>query len=160
MKSLLSDPWLDLATRIVVGTIFVAASIEKAADPAAFAVLIDNYKLVSPQFSLLIASTVPWLELICGLSILFGTGTRGAALVLGILTAGFTIAVTSGVLRGLDISCGCYTLDPEAGRIGWRKVAENTGLLVLFLFLVYSTGARFTLNRWLANGAGKEGTQS
>lgn len=160
MKTLLNNPWLELATRLVVGTIFISASIEKAADPNAFATLIDNYKILPPQMSLIAASTLPWLELVCGLSILFGIGTRGGSLVLGLLTFGFTLAVISGVLRGLDISCGCFTLDPEVGQIGWRKVAENTGLIVLFLFLVYSDGARFTLERWLADRTGKEGTVS
>lgn len=158
MKTLLNNPWMELATRLVVGTIFVAASIEKAADPNAFAVLIDNYKILSPQLSLFVASTLPWLELVCGLSILFGIGTRGGSFVLGLLTLGFTIAVISGVLRGLDISCGCFTLDPDVGLIGWRKVAENSGLIVLFVFLVYSDGARFTLERLLADRTGKEGT--
>lgn len=157
MRALLSNPWLELATRLVTGTTFIAASIEKAADPATFAILIENYRILSPELSLLVASTLPWVELVCGFAILFGWGVRGGALVLGLLTAGFTAALISGVLRGLDISCGCYTLDPDVGRIGWRKVAEDVALLVLFLFLVYSTGTRYTLEAWLSSRTGKEG---
>lgn len=150
MSALLANRWLELLTRIVLGSIFVSASIEKAADPAAFALLIENYKLLSPSAALIVASTLPWVELVCGVTVLLGIAVRGSSLVLGLLTVGFTTAVVIGILRGLDISCGCYTLDPEIGKIGWRKVAENTGLVVLSVFLVYSTAARVTLDRLVA----------
>lgn len=159
MSALLSNRWLELLSRLVIGTIFVSASIQKAADPAAFAVMIDNYKILSPSATMFIASTLPWLELVCGVAVILGVAVRGSSLVIGILTVGFTAAVVSGVLRGLDISCGCYTLDPEAGRIGWRKVAENTGIIVLSVFLVYSTAARVTLDRLVA-GRNDQGASS
>lgn len=150
MNALLANRWLELLTRLVVGTIFISASVEKVADPASFAVLIDNYKLLPTTATLFLASTLPWVELVCGIAVVLGVAVRGSSLVIGLLTVGFTGAVISGVLRGLDISCGCYTLDPEVGKIGWLKVAENTGIVVLSLFLVYSTAARVTLDRLVA----------
>lgn len=150
MNALLANRWLELLTRLVLGTIFVFASIEKAADPASFAMLIENYKLLSPSASMFIASTLPWVELVCGIAVILGVAVRGSSLMIGLMTVGFTAAVVSGVLRGLDISCGCYTLDPEVGKIGWLKVAENTGIVVLSVFLVYSTAARVTLDRLVA----------
>ncbi len=157
MKHVLGNSLLQLATRLLVGCIFVYASVEKVFDPGAFSLLIDNYKMLPAGYSLIIASTLPWVELVCGLAIIFGTGTRGAALVLGLLTVGFTGAVASGIVRGLDISCGCYTLDPTVGKIGWPKVIENTGLVLLFLFLVYSTGTRYTLDSMFRSRSGPEG---
>lgn len=157
MKHLLENSELQLATRLLTGCIFVYASIEKAFDPGAFSLLIDNYKLLPDGASLVIASTLPWVELVCGLAIIFGTGTRGAALVLGILTVGFTLAVAAGIMRGLDISCGCYTLDPTVSKIGWQKVIENCGLVLLFLFLVYSTGTRYELDVLFRSRSGPEG---
>jgi uncharacterized membrane protein YphA (DoxX/SURF4 family) len=150
MNSLLANRWLELLTRLVIGTIFVSASIEKAADPASFAVMIENYKILSPAASMFVASTLPWVELVCGVAVILGVAVRGSALVIGLLTVGFTSAVVAGILRGLDISCGCFTLDPEVGKIGWRKVAENTGIVVLSVFLVYSTAVRVTLDRLVA----------
>lgn len=147
MRSLLELPWLSLLTRMVVGGIFVFSSVEKTANPNAFALLIDNYRLFPHEVSLILASFLPWMELVCGMAILSGVGHRGGGLAAGTLTFGFTIAVVSGLLRGLDISCGCYTLDPDVGKIGWMKVIENTGLLLLSVFLVYSSGDRWTLDR-------------
>ena len=48
----------------------------------------------------------------------------------------FSAAVVSALWRGLDISCGCYTQDPAAERLGWWKVGENT-VLAVFAFLVF-----------------------
>ncbi|MCU0454170.1 MAG: DoxX family membrane protein [Bacteroidetes bacterium] len=160
MNSLLADRRLELLTRLVVGTIFVSASIEKAAEPAAFAAMIDNYKVLSPALSMFVASTLPWVELICGVAVILGVGVRGGALVIGLLTIGFTFAVISGIMRGLDISCGCYTLDPEVGKIGWRKVVENSGIVVLSVFLVYSTAARVTLDRLVAGRREQEASSN
>ena len=61
----------------------------------------------------------------------------------------FTLAVMSALLKGLDISCGCFTQDPAAGHIGWLKVVENTSLFALTLFLYYSDTAKFTLIEYL-----------
>jgi hypothetical protein len=61
----------------------------------------------------------------------------------------FTLAVISAILRGLDISCGCFTQDPTAGKVGWMKVLQNTTLFALTLFLYFSKSNSFTLTRYL-----------
>jgi uncharacterized membrane protein YphA (DoxX/SURF4 family) len=138
MRQLFESPSLVVGSRIILGSLFLFSSIEKANDPYAFALLIDNYKIFPMDFNLLAASLLPWIELVCGMALLFGTYRHGAALLTGSLTLLFTIAVISGIARDLDISCGCFTLDPDASRIGWQKVAENLGIIVLSAFLVYS----------------------
>jgi len=115
--------------RIVLGTVFVFASIEKIADPDAFAAAVANYRAL-PAFPALAAATVvPWVELLCGFGLLSGTRVRGSALLISGMLVVFTGLVISALLRGLDISCGCFTLDPSAATVGWRKVAENVLLL-------------------------------
>ena len=144
MRELLDNRLLVLSVRLVVGAIFLFSSIEKAADPRTFAVLVDNYRLLPYSFSLGLASFLPWLELVCGLCLILGISFRGASLLVGSLTCVFTVAVISGILRGLDISCGCFTLDPEASKIGWQKVIENAGLIFLSAYLVLSRTDGFT----------------
>lgn len=145
MKALLANPHLVLLTRVFLGLLFVVSSLEKIVDPAAFAHSIGNYKLLPPWLPMTVATILPWLELFCGFSLLFGIFIRGSALLLSAMLIVFTFAVTSGILRGLDISCGCFTQDPTAGRIGWMKVLENSTLIVLSLFLYYSNSNHFTL---------------
>lgn len=121
--------------RIVLGVVFVVASIEKIANPTGFAAAISGYRIIAGDPALLIATVLPWIELLCGLGLLFGLSVRGSALLALIMLSVFTLVVLSALWRGLDISCGCYTQDPDATRIGWSKVGEN-GVLILMSFLV------------------------
>lgn len=151
MKDLLSNPYLSLLTRAFLGIFFIIVSIDKIADPAAFALSIGNYKLLPLAAVGIIATVLPWLELLCGFAILFGAAQRGSSLLLCLMLGVFTVAVASALARGLDISCGCFTQDPSAEKIGWMKVVENTSLLLLSLFLFFSKANKFTLESFIGN---------
>jgi uncharacterized membrane protein YphA (DoxX/SURF4 family) len=138
MTAALDNRALTVATRLIVGSVFVFASIEKTADPVAFAAMIDHYRIIGGTASLLSAMLLPWLELVAGITLILGVTPRGASLLIGSMTILFTAAILSGIARGLDIGCGCYTLDPDVSRIGWGKVAENVGLVILSVYLVIS----------------------
>ncbi|MEK7670843.1 MAG: MauE/DoxX family redox-associated membrane protein, partial [Bacteroidota bacterium] len=79
MKFLIENNYIVLPSRLFVGFIFVLASINKIADPNAFAVSIANYKIIEPPLTLLIATVLPWTELLCGLCLLFGIMMRGSS---------------------------------------------------------------------------------
>jgi uncharacterized membrane protein YphA (DoxX/SURF4 family) len=123
--------------RVALGVLFVSVSIEKIADASAFAASISSYRIVTGDMALLAATILPWVELLCGCGLLFGLFVRGSSFLVLIMLAVFTIAVLSALWRGLDISCGCYTQDPGAARLGWWKVGENSILLLISL-LVYN----------------------
>ena len=146
MKVRLAHPLFILALRLVLGMVFITASIEKAADPAAFAVSIGNYKLVSASVALVGATIIPWLELLVGFSFLFGTGVRGSSLLASGMLLLFIAAVASALLRGLDISCGCFTQDPAAGAMGWGKLLENSLLLLASAITYFFSGREFSLS--------------
>jgi uncharacterized membrane protein YphA (DoxX/SURF4 family) len=78
------------------------------------------------------------MELICGMCLVFGMLHRGAGLLLFGLLVVFTVAVVSALVRGLDISCGCFTQDPAAAKVGWLKIVENLGLIGLSLLVMLS----------------------
>jgi len=150
MNGLRSNDYAGFAARAFLGAVFIVASIDKVADPSAFAVSIDNYRILPQGLSLVLATVLPWVELLCGFGLLFGLFVRGSSLLTTMMLVLFTGAVISGLLRGLDISCGCFTQDPDVAKIGWGKVAENAGLIVLSGFVLLSTGLRFTIERLLA----------
>jgi cobalt-zinc-cadmium efflux system protein len=146
MKTLLHNDFVIAAARIALGVIFVFASINKIADPNAFAASIAHYKLVGHQTGLLLATVIPWLELISGMCLIFGIILRGSSLLVFIMMVVFTGGVISGLVRGLDISCGCFSQDPEVGKIGWLKLLENLGLIALSWFLLISKADKFTFD--------------
>jgi uncharacterized membrane protein YphA (DoxX/SURF4 family) len=145
MSGIRPNDYVVLAARVVLGGVFIVASIEKIADPAAFAVSIHNYRILPESLSLVIATFLPWIELLSGFGLVFGLFVRGSSLLTLVMLAVFTGAIVSGLLRGLDISCGCFTQDPTVAKIGWGKVTENVGLLVLSVVPLVSPGLAFTI---------------
>ena len=147
---IINNTYVVVAARMVIGVLFVIASADKIADPAAFATSISSYKLVPEFVALVVATVLPWMELICGVFLVFGVFRNGAGLVLTCLMAIFTVLVISALVRGLDISCGCFTQDPSAARIGWWKVAENTGLFIFSLVPTFSTNSSLSIEHTMA----------
>src|SRR5213594_4057828 len=72
------------AWRIVeflVGGIFIYAGVIKALDPVQFANDIDNYKTLPWFVSVRLAVYLPWLEIFCGLALIFRFLYRGGLLI-------------------------------------------------------------------------------
>ena len=160
MKGLLSNPHMVLLTRVFLGLLFIVSSLEKIVDPTVFAHSVGNYKLLPAWLPMTVATILPWLELLCGFALLFGIFLRGSALLLSAMLVVFTFAVISGILRGLDISCGCFTQDPTAGKIGWMKVLQNSTLIILSLFVYYSNTIRFTLFSYIQRSSPVDSQES
>jgi uncharacterized membrane protein YphA (DoxX/SURF4 family) len=139
-----------LAARWILGGAFVVASIGKIADPSAFAASIGHYHLLPSAALMPVATVLPWLELVCGFGLIFGIALRANALLVFLMVLVFTAGITSALARGLDISCGCFTQDPAAGRIGWTKLVENGGLLVLAAAIYLLPGRRWTLSSYVS----------
>lgn len=99
---------LFLTLRIVLGGVFLYAGGLKIADPAAFAGNIAAYRLLPPFGNYLVAATLPWVELLCGLLIILGYRVRAGATLVLIMNLVFVAALASAIIRGLDIDCGCF----------------------------------------------------
>lgn len=124
--------WL---ARLAVAIVFIWASVYKIWDPAAFARSIYNYQILPGNLINATAILMPWLELLCGMALLAAPAMRrGAALwILGLLVV-FTIAIASAMLRGIDISCGCFSATPQEGdHVSWFNLVRNACLIGLCL---------------------------
>lgn len=102
---------LVLICRLVVGTVFIYASLDKLAHPQAFAEVISHYRIVPYSLLHLSAHLLPVLEMVVGAALILGLWRRGAALVTALLTLIFMVAISSALARNLDISCGCFNTD-------------------------------------------------
>jgi len=132
-----------VGSRLLLGGIFLVSGILKISQMHDFANSIVNYKLLSGSTIALLAMILPWLEVFCGASILLGCYYRGSTLLVFLMMLLFTGAVLSAVLRGLDISCGCFTQDPNVGKVGWIKIFENMGLIIVSSILLFHAFARW-----------------
>jgi putative oxidoreductase len=93
---------------LIIGGIFIYAGASKAIDPVGFANDIDNYKILPWPLTVRLAFYLPWLEILCGLVLIFGLLYRGGLLILTTLISIFIIASVVAKARGLDITCGCF----------------------------------------------------
>ena len=101
----------SLVWRIVefaVGGIFIYAGALKILDPVGFANDIDNYKILPWVISVRLAFYLPWLEIFCGLALIFRFLYRGGLSILAALTSVFIVVTVVAKVRGLDITCGCF----------------------------------------------------
>lgn len=126
----LRHPVLLRVARVGIGLVFLAAAVTKIADPAAFAGQVHNYRLAPIAVENLIAMTLPWVELVAGLSLVLGVRARAGAIVAFVLMGIFTIGVGSAWARGLDFECGCFG-KASAQTIGASKFLQNVGLVAV-----------------------------
>ena len=111
IKKLIVHPYTALIGRILLGAIFIYAGVSKILNPDQFAQAVMNYRIVPLVSVNLFAIVLPWLELVSGILLLVGLFSGGSIVMITLLMALFLGAIGSALLRGLDISCGCFSPD-------------------------------------------------
>ena len=129
----------DIIGRLILAVIFLLASVPKIIAPHEFAIAVFRYQLLPDAAINLMAIFLPWIELVAAIAILFPRVSDGAAAILFGLLAVFTAAISIDLVRGINISCGCFTLDTDAGPIGWWEVVRDVGLLIVAGFVLWAS---------------------
>src|SRR5262245_9370510 len=101
--SFLRNPVFQLVLRIALGGFFVYASLDKIANPAAFAKIVYQWQVFGPVPSNLVAIVLPWVELLSGIALVVGLWKREAALVIALMLVVFLGAAGSVMARGIDV---------------------------------------------------------
>lgn len=147
---------LILLARCVLGAVFIYMGLHKALHPVEFLKLIRQYEVLhTPVLLNMVASTLPWFEIFCGLLLVLGVGVRGAAVMLVAMLIPFTIIVFLRALAmreagglpfcAIKFDCGC-----GAGEVLiCRKLAENTLLTLLSIGLIFWRKDRLCLRHSL-----------
>ncbi len=104
---------LFLFFRILLGATFIIAGYGKILDPAGFADIIANYNILPDNLVNITALILPWIEMCAGLALVFGWYVKGAALLVNAMMVVFIGLFAYNQYRGLDISCGCFSLSPK-----------------------------------------------
>jgi uncharacterized membrane protein YphA (DoxX/SURF4 family) len=129
-----------LVFRLVVGGVFIWAGLLKILDPLEFAQNIANYRVFSRDLSLLAAIVLPWLEVLCGVLVIFGIFRSASSLLLSGLLAAFLVLITVTIFRGLDVDCGCFG---SSGRhVDYSLLLADIVLLYLTLNIFVSSLSR------------------
>ena len=126
---------------VLVGGIFIYAGALKALDPVQFANMIDNYKMLPWFVSVRLAFYLPWLEILCGLALIFRFLYRGGLSILTALILVFIGATIAAKARGLDITCGCFGHASEHWSFP-QHMAIDLAILVGLLVLWFANRTR------------------
>jgi len=135
-----------LLARLLIGGLFIYASVHKILDPADFAVSIRNYMIVPPAWSNVAAMILPWVELVAGLFLIAGVLTRPSALLTTGMMVVFVGALSYAYFIGLDINCGCFGSSVASqGRVGPLEIVRDSILLAASFLIIVADRGDFSL---------------
>lgn len=146
MRTILFNGKFILFCRLIIGFVFIYASIDKIINPLEFSDTIDNYQILPIAMNSIIALILPWAELIIGILLISGIYLEGASILSTVLLAMFIIMISQALYRGIDLHCGCFKtlIDPSFTDLRGemiRRIGEDI-LLVIGSFLVTLTSLK------------------
>jgi len=133
--------WSWRILRIILGSIFLYASADKIINPEQFAYAISNYKLLPVELVNFFALFLPWLEAVLGIFLIFGIFEWASLTLYNGLMIFFMLVIVISLARGLNITCGCFSSDPNADKMTWFTLLRDS------LLLIPGLGAYFPLIR-------------
>ncbi|MCK5879814.1 MAG: DoxX family membrane protein [Holophagae bacterium] len=108
---------------------FLYAAVPKLLDWPGFSEAVARYHMLpdvlTPALSLLLAS----LELVLGFLLLTGICVRLSAWLTIGLNIMFIIAMGQAMIRGIDISCGCFATSKEP--LGFAVIVRDLGFIAM-----------------------------
>ena len=139
LKKIINNCYILLVFRLILGGIFIYASLDKIAHPEQFAKIVYNYKILPHSLINIFAIILPWLELICGVFLIVGIFVQSSSAILSLLLVSFIIALSVNFLKGLDINCGCFSTD--------LKGKEEGAILLIRDFVLLAIGLQIFFNK-------------
>jgi len=134
---------LVMVCRIFLGFMFIYASLDKIANPEEFAKQIGYYKALPFGLENLLAIILPWAELIMGICLIAGLLVDGAALVSIIMMLVFILAISQAMLRGIDITCGCFKVSADSEKLGLDTIIRDIVFLVMSFIVLNRQERKF-----------------
>ena len=141
-----------LLLRWALGVVLLIAGISKLSDRAAFRQAVEAYQVLPIPAARFFARGLPYLEMLLGLCLVVGLGTRFVPGAAGMLFMSFSVAIGINLLRGRELDCHCFG-KAHAEKIGMAVLIRSLLLsLCAALVMVYADGF-FALDGWLIDGA-------
>ena len=129
---------LPLICRVILGIIFIYASYDKILDPAGFSKNIHNFHVTPIAVENLAALIIPWLELIIGVFLIIGLFLEGTTSIIIALLIFFIIILSQAIYRGIDIHCGCFKTEADAGTTDLRiELIKHIFQDIIFLGMAF-----------------------
>ena len=140
--------------RVILGSLFILASIDKILYPDNFYYIVKSYELLPEPLIAYIAGILPWLEFLIGITLVFGIAVKSSALLACFLLIFFLSGLSINYYRGNLINCGCYTvlfkmLEMEE-KISISSILRDLGILLMGVMVFCFDREYFSLNSFIS----------
>jgi putative oxidoreductase len=127
--------YLALAFGVILAAVFMYAGAAKFSDPLQFADSIAAFAILPPAVINLLAFSLPPFEIACGLLLLWPRTRRVGALAVALISVVFFVALSSALLRGLTIDCGCFGAGAPSRPRMWVELGLDVTLIGASVFV-------------------------
>ncbi|MFO7964162.1 MAG: MauE/DoxX family redox-associated membrane protein [Desulfobacterales bacterium] len=125
-----------LISRLILGVIFILAGFPKLMDPEGFARIIENYKILPALLVNPFALILPWVEMFCGIFLISGHLVKGSIVMVNLMMAMFIVALLLNIVRGVDITCGCFTTSMAASKHAFGDLIRDLLLISMGIWIM------------------------
>jgi uncharacterized membrane protein YphA (DoxX/SURF4 family) len=136
-KSLINNNWVSIVCRLIIAAIFILSAVGKMMELENSVKAVYNFHLM-PDWTLNpLGYGIPFIELLCGLGILFGVLTRLSAAGIGIMSIAYFIGKLIVIfVQQRSVDCGCFgeLMNTMVSLTVWMDMP----VLVLCLILIFS----------------------
>ena len=129
------NTWSYRLLRFALGGLFIYSGAVKLADVKGFAAMISQYQLVPDQLLAPVAFGLPAIELAAGLCLLFEV--PGALSAISGMLLMFITILWYGILKDLDIDCGCFSTEELTGHDSLRQALYRDFVMVFVCGYLY-----------------------
>jgi uncharacterized membrane protein YphA (DoxX/SURF4 family) len=130
------SPWLYWLVKLALGAVFIWSGSVKIVSPGEFADVISRYGLAPEALVPFLAIVLPVVELLAGAALVLEV--RGSLAVTAGLLGMFIFVLYFGILKGLDIDCGCFSVEETAEHGALERALLRDLVMVLGVAYLYA----------------------
>lgn len=106
---LVDNRYVVLFLRVILSGFFLLSAYGKLVDIERYSVdAVYNFGILPIVLARTFGVAMPFIELLCGIGLLFGILTRLSALGIGLMSLSFFVAKAIMLSQGRSIECGCF----------------------------------------------------
>ena len=109
VDAVVGNRYLVALSRLLLATVFLVSAYGKLVDIERYSVdVVYQFDILPVALARPFGLAMPFIELLCGLGLLFGVLTRLSALGVGLMSLAFFIAKKLVLAQGRELNCGCF----------------------------------------------------
>jgi uncharacterized membrane protein YphA (DoxX/SURF4 family) len=153
-KKIFGSPWPERIIRFALGSVFIYAGFIKLLDPKTFAKVISQYNLIPESLLAPVAVGLPLIEFLSGLGLILNI--RGSLSVIFGMLVLFVVVLWYGILKDLNIDCGCFSPEEIAGhdslkRAFYRDLLMIGSVLFMYVHRYVQSDRKLSQRSWFLN---------